>query len=42
MLLFGVSKPNPVRDLFEYVIKEGRVNDFSDCSNKLNEFVSSF
>ena len=40
MLLFGVSKPNPVKDLFDHVIKEGRVNDFSDCSNNLNDFVS--
>ena len=37
MLLFGVIKADPIRELLEYVIKEGRVNDFSDCS-KLNDF----
>jgi hypothetical protein len=37
MLLFGTIKVDPVKELIDYVIKEGTVNDFSDCSNILND-----
>lgn len=40
MLLFGRLKEDPVKELIENVVKEGRVNDFTDCSN-LNEQVET-
>jgi hypothetical protein len=38
MLLFGKLKEDPVKELIEYIVKENRVNDFSDFSS-LNEQV---
>ena len=39
MLLFGRLKECPVKELIDYVVKEGRVNDFSESTNTLNEQV---
>ena len=41
MLLFGVLKADPIKEFVEHVIKEGRVNDFAECS-KLSEQVGVF
>lgn len=39
MLLFGVLKADPIKEFVEHVIKEGRVNDFTE-SSKLSEQAS--
>ena len=40
MLLFGTIKTDPVRELFDYIIKEGKANEFGDYSNNFNDQVS--
>ncbi|CAF0723942.1 unnamed protein product [Brachionus calyciflorus] len=37
MLLFGRLNQDPVKELVEYIMKEGRVNDFSEVNLTLNE-----
>jgi hypothetical protein len=37
MLLFGRLKDDPVKELLDYVVKEGRVNDFSESNSALTE-----
>jgi hypothetical protein len=37
MLLFGRLKEDPVKELIDYVVKEGRVNDFSESNNALSD-----
>lgn len=39
MLLFGKHNQDPIKELVDYVIKEGKVNDFSDTNSALNEQV---
>lgn len=40
MLLFGKHNKEPIKELVEHVIKEGKVNDFSDSNKALNEEVN--
>ncbi len=39
MLLFGRLKYDPVKELIDYVMKEGRVNDFSESSSSISDSV---
>ena len=37
MLLFGNLNKDPIKELLDYVIKEGIANDFSDHNKAINE-----
>ena len=40
MLLFGNKNEDPIKELIEYVIKEGRPNVFTDSVNNLSDQVN--
>lgn len=40
MLLFGKHNKDPIKELVDYVIKEGKVKNFSDSNQALNEHVN--
>ena len=39
MLLFGNLNQDPIKELLDFVIKEGRANDFAASNSSINEQV---
>jgi hypothetical protein len=39
MLLFGTLNADPIRELVDFIVKEGRINDFNDSSSTITEQV---